>query len=188
MQATGNSNIDDWQRVGIRSIVQQTELAKAEGKWLFIWDKTNTLNTFFKYKGVLCEFYTEVIKVELGRQTPAEALEVVRKDFVNAQRTGDNLMIDLSMTQPDFFTKYTSEDVFPVAKAFNRAEWLNQEVHMRFVKEEENFSIGGLNPGHYVIQPDFKMSLCSSAENEEHMAAVISKIPCFDQFKCVVVE
>ena len=129
-----NSSIDTWARVGIRALVIQTELAKKEGKYLFVWDKTDNVNTFFKYKGVLSEFFPEVIKVELGRKTVDEALDIIRLGFVNAQRTGDNLMIDLGKTQADFMNKYTSEEVFPAALAFNRTEWLKEENHMRFVK------------------------------------------------------
>ena len=59
---------------------------------------------------------------------------------------------------------------------------------MRYVKEDENYSVGGLNPGHYYLQSGFNMSLCSTAATEEDLAAIISKIPNFDQFRCVVVE
>lgn len=111
-----------------------------EGKWLFIWDKTGSLHTSFKIKGgVICEFYEEVLEATLRRKPLAESLEVVRKFFVDAQRNGANLMLDLSMTQPDFKNRYTSEDVFPAATAFNRAEWIKHEVYMRYVKDKENY-------------------------------------------------
>ena len=97
-----NNNIDSWTRVGIRAIEIQTGLATNEGKYLFVWDKTDTVSTFFKYKGILVEFFPEVIKVELGRKSVAEALDVVRKGFVHAQRIGGNLMIDLGKTKANW--------------------------------------------------------------------------------------
>ena len=59
---------------------------------------------------------------------------------------------------------------------------------MPYVREEENYSIGGLNPGHYTLQPEFRMNLCSSLEEEEDVMELVSKIPHFDQFKCIVIE
>ena len=41
------------------------------------------------------EFNKEVMKVMVGRQTKEQALEDLRKSFVNAMRIGDTLAIDL---------------------------------------------------------------------------------------------
>ena len=97
-----NSNIQSWETIGLQGIVAAVERAHAEGKWLFIWDKTGNCEPFFRYKGVLCEFHTEVIKVSIGRQEVSEALNALRLSFVNAQRTGNNLLVNLSKTKPDF--------------------------------------------------------------------------------------
>ena len=92
---------------------------------------------------------SQVCNVSIGRKTALDAIEELRRQCVASQRTGDNLLVDLGKTKPDFRTDYTSQEVFPADLVFNRTEWLKEENYIRYVKEEENYSIGGLNPGFY---------------------------------------
>ena len=97
-------------------------------------------------------------------------------------------MLDLESTRPNFHEDYTNDEILPAATFFNRTEWLKEENHMRFVKEEENFSIGGLNPGFYYLHGDFRMSVRSNVETEDEVREVASLIPNIEQFMCVIVE
>ena len=61
---------------------------------MIIHDKQGNVATFFRYKGREIEFNKEALKASLGRQSVDDALEVLRKAFVNAARTGDHILID----------------------------------------------------------------------------------------------
>ena len=105
-----------------------------------------------------------------------------------SQRNGKNLLVNLGKTKPDFHTEYTSQDFFPADIVFNRTEWIKPQNHMRFVLDEENFSLGGLSTGQYYYLPDFKLNMSSMVETEAELMEVITRIPKFEQFKCIVIE
>ena len=46
-----------WPTYGVPDLMNQVIEAQTEGKNLFIWDKTDNIDTFFKYKGWLCDFH-----------------------------------------------------------------------------------------------------------------------------------
>ena len=72
---------------------------------------------------------------------------------------------------------------------FNRTEWYKSENYLKFVKEEENFSVGGLNKGMYrLIDDSFCLNICSQAENEEDVKKQVEALPHKDQWKFVVIS
>ena len=58
--------------------------ASVEGKYLFVWDKHGQAPTFFKYKGALYEFSSEVILTNTGGQTVDMALEKLRTQILTS--------------------------------------------------------------------------------------------------------
>jgi len=54
--------------------------ARNAGKYALCWDRTDgNVATFYNYKGVLCEFFKEDLKVASGKQDTAAALDELRK-------------------------------------------------------------------------------------------------------------
>ena len=79
--------------------------------------------------------------------------------------------------------------VFEPELTFNRTEWFKEENYMKFVKEEENHSIGGLNPGNYrLIDETFSLTICTQAESEEEVLEQLALLPHADQFIKVIVS
>ena len=146
-----------WPKFGIPDLIAQVETAREEQKYLFIWDKTDNIDTFFKYKGFLLDFYFTHSKVEHEKISKDDAIEEIRDAFIKAGRQGYHFMINLNETAPDFINTYSNPAVLAVNIAFNRSEWVKKDVHMAVLKEGENYSANAQNAGLYYLQPDFTM-------------------------------
>ena len=96
---------------------------------MFIWDKSDQIDTFFKYKGFLCDFYFQHMRVEHQRGTVDDAIENLRASFIKAGRQGAHLLINLDTLAPDFINVYTNPTVFATDVAFNRTEWRKEPIH-----------------------------------------------------------
>ena len=84
---------------------------------------------------------------------------------------------------------YNVANVFEPYLTFNRTEWFKEENYIRFVKEEENHSIGGLNPGMYrLIDESFSLTICTQAETEQEVIDILKEIPHIDNWKKVIIE
>ena len=99
--------------------MEQVECAHSEGKYLFIWDKSEQIDTFFKYKGFLCDFYFQHMKVLHERITPIDAVEALRDSMIKAGRQGQHLLVNLDESAPDFKTVYKGDETFDIEVAFN---------------------------------------------------------------------
>uniref|UniRef100_A0A7S3MIW4 Uncharacterized protein n=1 Tax=Favella ehrenbergii TaxID=182087 RepID=A0A7S3MIW4_9SPIT len=128
------------------------------------------------------------MRVLLNQGTQADCGEIVRKGFVNAMRSGDNLCVDMDKTKADF-PAMSSEGNFTADKFFDYT-WFEQEAnYMPYVREDERHGPGGINPGiGFSRNPSFGMALRSGAENEEVLQEQIALIPNFDQFMHVIIE
>ena len=57
--------VEDWPVLDLRELAYEVKKTHEEcGQWLFIWDKTEQVDTFFKYKGMMNDFFFQVQKVE----------------------------------------------------------------------------------------------------------------------------
>ena len=180
-------NRGDWETIGLTEMMNEVGKAGKAGKYAFIHDKQGNVPMFFQYKGVLCDFQREVMKVRINQGQPAEACEVLRKAVVNAMRSGDTLCINLSKLTPDFSGEF-STDVLPMSQFLNREEWRKADNYMRIVKDDEKYMIGGLNEGHYIMQDEFQVVVVTQTEKEEDLNKIIGSLPNFDQFTKLVVE
>ena len=60
---------------------------------------------------------------------------------------------------------------------------------MRFVKESENHSIGGLNPGMYRLMDEtFCLTVCSEADTEEAVIEQLKNLPHSEAFTKLIVQ
>ena len=186
----GTANLDpsSWPSYGIPDLIAQVEQAHSEGKYCFIWDKTDQIDTFFKYKGFLCDFYFAVMKVEHQRSSVEDAIEKLRSDFIKSGRQGQHLMVNLAEYAPDFINIYSDPNLLDVNTAFNRTEWLKKEVHTSKLKEGENYSANAMSAGLYYLQPEWTMTIRSTAANAAAVQEVLSKIPHINDFRCIIME
>ncbi len=106
--------------------------------------------------------------------------EFLRKNLVTAMRNGDRLMLDLNELVCDLKATYKDVAVFDAESVFNYAEWAKEENYIRYVKEDENHGIGGMNPGHYFRSEHFSLTMRSGAPTVEILQEQIAKIPHFD--------
>ena len=187
VQAT-QINISEWPTFGIPDLVVQVEKAREEEKYLFMWDKTEQIDTFFKYKGFLCDFFFQHYKVEHGRITTDEAVEDLRQNFIKAGRQGQHLLVNLNDSAPDFINVYNNPAIFDTNLAFNRSEWIKPDIHKSVLKQGEDYSMNNMNSGLYFMMPETTMQIRSSAPNEEALREVLSKIPHIQDFKFVIFE
>ena len=130
-----------WPTYNLQQLEKAVNDAKIANKYLFIWDKQGAVATFMQYKGQLAPLGPEIVKKALGRQTPADVGEFIRKNFIRAMREGERLCFDLENAAPNW-GEYVSDGTFTLD--FFNWEWLNQEGnYMPFVREEENMGLGG---------------------------------------------
>ena len=92
----------DWPKFALADIVAQTELAREEGKYCFIWDKNGNAPMFFKYKGQLIDLAPKLVSKAMGNETNESVAEYLRAQLVVGQRTGDKLLIDIGKGDPDW--------------------------------------------------------------------------------------
>ena len=166
----------------------QVDEAHAAGKYLFIWDKSDQIDTFFKYKGMLCDFFFFHMQVENERATVDQAIEKLRDSFIKAGRQGAKLLINLDEHAPDLAGVYSKPEYFDTSIAFNKNEWIKPEVHTAALQEGENYSGENGSGGLYFMMPEFSMQVRSTAPDAEKIIEVLSKIPNNDQFNCIIIE
>ena len=103
-------------------------------------------------------------------------------------RNGERLCLDIDKTKPEW-ASYNSENTFDADIFFNHEALSQEEVYMKYVREDENHGIGGINPGiGYCRNASFGCAIRSGAEDEETLRDQIDKIPHFDQMMKVIIE
>ena len=177
-----------WEVHGLQKLVGLCETAKAQKKYLFIWDKQGSVATFMQYKGHLVQLGPSVLKVALQQSTWHDCGEIVRKGFVDGMRSGDNMCLDIDKSRADW--NAMNQDGTFNAQTFFDWPWLEvRENHLQYVREEENHGVGGLNPGiGYSRQDSFLAVIRSGAEDEGLLSEQIALIPHFDQMMKVIIE
>ena len=81
--STNTIEISAWETCSIRQLMTKVNEAVINKKWLFVWDKLGTANTFFKYSHRLCEFQYEFRAYSAGRQSCEDTLKVMRDAMVS---------------------------------------------------------------------------------------------------------
>ena len=73
------------------------------------------------------------------------AMEPLRKMLVFCMREGCPIIINCDRMAADFKETYISDDEhWPSDIIFNQQEWLLPDNHMKIVREDENFALGGM--------------------------------------------
>ena len=186
-----SSGIDpsSWDKKPLAELVSATEAANlTDLKYCFVWDRNGNVPMFFKYKGQLVDLAPKMVAKALQKETDETIAEYLRAQLVVGQRTGDKILIDIGKLNPDWAALH-KDGVFEPQLVFNRTEWYKQENYIRFVKEEENYSVGGLNKGMYrLIDDSFCLNICSQAENEEEVKKQAEALPHSGQWKFIIIQ
>ena len=72
-------------------------------------------------------------------------------------KEGETLGINVGNLDPDFTNVFTDEQIFPSKFIFNYKKWTDNitREYLKYVKKQENFGPGGLNPGCFFAHDDF---------------------------------
>ena len=162
MVQAGGVDPASWDKKALSDLVTATEAANlVDLKYCFVWDRNGNVPMFFKYKGQLVDLAPKLIGKAMNKETNESIAEYLRAQLVVGQRTGDKILIDIGKLNPVWSELHT-EDVFHPELVFNRTEWYKSENYLKFVKDEENYSVGGLNKGMYrLIDDSFCLNICS---------------------------
>ena len=57
------SDVSSWNSYNMRALREQIAQAREEDKYLFIWDKTSTVSTYFRYQALLHDFEDHISQV-----------------------------------------------------------------------------------------------------------------------------
>ena len=95
-------------------------------------------------------------------------------------RSGDRMCLDCDKAMMDW-TELEVEGTFKVADFFDWGNMNTEATYMKYVREDENHGIGGVNPGFgYTRMDKFVGVIRVTHESEELLNEFISKIPNFD--------
>ena len=179
------ADIDSWDSAPLTQMMNKVDKNKETGKHLIMWDKQGAAATFFQYKAHLTSFAPAIVKANMAGDK-SEALELLRKDLVYTMRCGENHMIDLDKMSIDF-SEWKDEAVFNPELVFKRDEWCVKDNYIKFVKDDENHGIGGLNPDHYIMNENWNLVIRVAHETEERVAKVICIIPHIGEFNKLII-
>ena len=123
----------------------------------------------------------------VNRQSKEDALEGLRKGFVNAMRIGDILAIDLGDLEINF-QEFTSDSIFPTAKVFDFENARKHENYINWVKAEEKHGFDGVVNGHFHMNEKFTICILSTCSDTNRLNAIISKLPNADKIFKFTIE
>ena len=115
------SDISSWSSYNMNGLKAQVLQAREEDKFLFIWDKSNTVSTYFRYQALLHDFEDHIKKVQTGRKSASEAMEELGTVIKNAKSIGQSMLIDLGSQSPDFTSEFTFQGELRASTVFDRA-------------------------------------------------------------------
>ena len=179
-----------WPTYPLGDLVKKVEIAQAAGKYTLIVDRQGNVATFFSYKGKLIDFHKEKMKVTMGSQSKEDALENLRKAMVYAMKNGDNFCINTDAIVVDWKSEMCDDAIFNAQKVFDMATWTDndKEIWKPYVKDDENSGPGGLNPGHFICNSKFGLSICTSIKDEADLAKLMECIPHVEKFEKFVIQ
>ena len=71
-------------------------------------------------------------------QSKADSIEKLRKTCVYAMKSGDNMVMYVDKTAPDFKTNFTDKADFPTEVMFNFEEFRKKETYKKLLRGDED--------------------------------------------------
>ena len=106
--------------------------------------------------------------------------------MVKALRYGSNFVIDLWKSNPDFTNTFNHPDIFDTNLIFDRQEFLKRENYMKFVKENEQYSPGGMNNVFYA-NDDFMIVILTNLKEPEELEKLVKGLPHPEKWSKIVI-
>ena len=155
-------------------------------KYCVFFDNTGgNVATFFSYKGHLVDFNKEMMKVETGNKSVADACEVLRTSVIGGMRNGTCVALNMDNYMPDFKNEYNKPDgceLWDTDVVFDFSTFrADEEIYKKIMKKEEDVDMMG-NKWCFSIMKDFQMCLLYSYKNEDHAQKVMDSLPHPDKF------
>ena len=98
-------------------------------------------------------------------QPKEDALEKLRAAMVGAMRNGHFFAIDCGAVQIDWSDEFSC-DIFKTSEIFDYEHFDKSENYLKYVKQEEKYTIGGLNKNFFNKSEDFTIVIVSSGTDE----------------------
>jgi len=131
--------------------------AHDRGKYCFIQDQNGNAATFFKYKGLLFDFYREISAMRTGEQTSDEVKEKLRYNCVEAMRFGQVICVNLAHDDEIRMNEWGSEFV-DCDTVFDFKKGRQEENYFKMVMESEKYDNNTKKVnGYFNMCDDFSM-------------------------------
>ena len=127
--------------IGLGTLGVEMETAFQAGKYCLIIDKNGNCNVFFRYKKHQKDLAPEIIKAQMGSQTIADVIEIIRKSLVHCMRSGDTLAINCDKISPDFIGTYSCKDNLPLEEINDFAKWRQEAQFTKIVRKDEDYDM-----------------------------------------------
>ncbi len=161
---------------------------EAEETVLFV-NPTETLETFFNYKGKLCELNKCDLRIKMGKETKEEVSEQVRQLIVHGLKYGEWMVMSAGKASSMNFSEFFSQFSFNNGDMglFDNSKILTKEYIMKMgiLKNEEDIDVFN-NTGMYSIKESARIFYYSSCSADE-IATIKSSNPGIN-FKIYLVE
>ena len=120
------------------------------------------------------------MNVIAGGQSKEDALEKLRNKTaltMGGLATGNNLVINIDATRPDFVNEYTAgPDLYPTALVFDKGLWAIRENHIHIVRDAENRSQDG-HQGQFAYVDKFNITILAKYVSDEECKEYLNKLP-----------
>ena len=150
----------NFRKVKLTEVMNEVNKARANNKYTLIFDTTDNVEVFFRYKGTLKEVYKMSIGITMG-QPKEESIEHIRKGLVYCMKSGDTLVLHSSKIVPDYKEKFNDAKLLPSEKIFDFAEWRKEANYKSILIDDEDQDNFG-NKGFFTMNDDFTIVMLST--------------------------
>jgi len=158
--------------------------ARVDGKYLFVWDRTNKTSVFYEYMEKLCSIDIAV-KQGMSGKDAREYFHSFRTNLIDAMKAPNICAFSLGDTVVDF-EKFTHPELLPIATIFNRDQW-KADYNAHLLASD---ALAGVNPDglNYTMEEDFMIVIVSNAADEATLTDQMKQIPHIDTMNKVTVN
>ena len=173
-------------QIGLTALDVEIGNAFKAGKYCLILDKNGNVNVFFRYKRHQKELAPEILKSQIGSQTTADVIEVIRKSLVHCMRTGETLALNCDKISPDFIGTFNCKDNLPLEEINDFVKWRQEANFRQIVRKDEDHDIFK-NDG---FEKSDKFTLCylQTYTSDEEAHNFISHIPLSSHMQILIVS
>lgn len=165
--------------------------AALNGKYVLIFDKTDSCQDFLTYKGILKDLHRDIVNVRLGLKPKEEVMEDLRSGLMNSMRLGGNFSIFLDKLQDVDWEKDWTQDTFFPLGAFDYDEWREEDNYKTVVREHEDKGFmenDAIVEQRFEMKEKFNMIILCTYTDDQALYRITKSIPHWDDFSCFIVK